>query len=56
MTNLFRHTQVMTALWDVIRKKLYPQIELLEHKMNLLKNKPISYFQIPPEFLPIKLV
>jgi hypothetical protein len=54
MTNLFKHSQIMTTLREIISIKLQPQIELLHKKMILLKSKPISYFQIAPEFRPIK--
>lgn len=52
MTNLFRNSELMKTLRQVIHRKLEPQIELLGSKIRLLQAKPLSYFQISPEFLP----
>lgn len=53
MTNLFKRSELMVVLRDVLKRKLLPRIELLESKIQILRSKPISYFQISPEFLPL---
>ena len=54
MANLFRRFNLNAVLREVLLEKFKGQIDKLRQKMRYLQTKPISYFQISSEFIPMK--